>query len=362
MDVPMHDMLPPEGRTVAVLMSGGVDSSVAAYLLQRAGWRVLGFTMNLRQASPLDPRFTGESDVERVCSHLGIEHAVFDLSDEFEQAVVEPFRQAYREGRTPNPCVNCNPAMKFGRLWDRIRDASSTDFVATGHYARILRDGDVARLARGADPSKDQAYFLYRIPRARLEGILFPLGSIESKETTRRIARDAGIPVAEHAESMEICFVPDDNYRSFLGEDEASPGPIIDRNGDVLGQHTGIIHYTVGQRRGLGKGFGQPMYVLRIIPKQNAIVIGPREQAYRREVWAVRPNVLIPEALRPDARGFAKIRSAGDTDPCNVIVSEAERLAVCFDEPVYAPTAGQHLVLYDKDGCVIAGGEITEDV
>lgn len=350
---------PPSGDTcIAVLMSGGVDSSVAAWLLQQAGWNVLGVTMHLPQVPCADPTRSAVARAKAVCQHLRIEHQTIDLGEAFEEAVVEPFRQAYRIGRTPNPCVLCNPAIKFGRLREGIAELGGPTQVATGHYARILHDTPSATLARGRNRRKDQSYFLYRLPPEILETIVFPLGELASKDQTRDMAAKASLPIASTGESMEICFVPDDDYRAFLGDHASHPGPIRLRTGEIVGEHSGISNYTRGQRRGLGKGFGQPMYVLQILPAENAIVIGPREEAYVQEVHAAKVNVLIPEEWQTGTVLGGKTRSAGDPRPCEILHADGETLTVRFAEPVFAPTPGQHLVLFDTSERVVGGAEI----
>jgi tRNA-specific 2-thiouridylase len=342
---------PASERNVVVLMSGGVDSSTAAALLSEAGWNVVGLTMVLPIESDA-PNLAAARAVD-VCRRLDLPHYVVDVRAAFESLVLDPFRRDYAEGRTPNPCVTCNVRIKFGRVFDLAREALGVTHLATGHYART----ESGRLLRAADRAKDQSYFLYRIPRDRLAAVLFPLGA-QSKTDTRRMARERGLPVAETGESMDICFAAEGDYRRLLPESaRAAPGPIVDPEGNVLGRHTGIAHYTVGQRRGLGIAAARPLYVLGICPRTNTIVAGPREAADCRDVAASDLNLLEAGRVAPGARLAGKLRSAGEPAPLTVTEAAEDALRVTFDEPCFAPTPGQSLVLYDGDE-VVGGGII----
>jgi len=349
---------PSGAGAVAVLMSGGVDSSVAALLLQRTGWTVVGVTMQVLPSAATDPA-AGDpaASAASVCRVLGIPHHVLAIADAFQATVIDPFRAAYQGGRTPNPCVLCNPAIKFGLVWDRIRAQTGIEFLATGHYARILGGPERSRLARARHTQGDQSYFLYRLPNERLARLILPLGTVASKDETRALARAAALPVAEREDSMEVCFIPGDDYRAFLGNAPA-PGPIRDLDGNTVGEHPGIQNFTVGQRRWLGRAFGEPMYVLRILPEENTLVIGTRAQAEQHTVRTRAPHVLQPDRLAPGMRLRGKIRSGGEPRDCQVTAATADSLEVLFDAPVFAPTPGQHLVLYDAEDCVVGGGEI----
>lgn len=343
---------------VAVLMSGGVDSSLSAALLKEAGRRVVGVTMKVPRIGGGALRTPAPSPaVLDVCRHLGIPHYFMDIRPAFERFVLDPFRAEYAAGRTPNPCVNCNQRIKFGLVCDAIEAHLGVRHVATGHYARIVEYDGRPCLARGRDRSKDQSYFMYRIPPARLPLIVFPLGEM-TKPQVRSMARERGLPVADADESMELCFAGDGDYRGLLlGEAGRRPGPIVDTRGRELGRHEGIAHYTVGQRRGLRVAAGRPLYVVRICPDTNTVVLGPKEDALCRRVTAVRLSLAAPERIAPGARLTAKLRSAGDPAAATILESGPDSIEVEFDEPQFAPTPGQSLVLYDGDA-VLGGGFI----
>ena len=357
------------GRRVAVLMSGGVDSAASAVLLLRQGYDVVGLTMRIPRCIP------DESDSERdagpavegarsLARLLGIPHVALDVADEFRAFVTEPFRGFYASGRTPNPCSDCNARVKFGLLMDYAERELGSPLVATGHYARILKTGGECLLARADDRSRDQSYFLAGIPRERLDRILFPLGG-RSKDEARALAAEAGLPVATAADSMEICFVGQGDYRQAVSDLPHRPGPFVAEDGRVLGRHEGIPFYTVGQRKGLGLALPEPLYISRIDPETNEIVLVPRKKIFRECVEARDVNVLLPDAM-DGARSLTgkvrsltgKVRSQGEPLSCRVELFDGNTLRVVFDPPVFAPAPGQRLVLYDGD-TVAAGGVIT---
>jgi tRNA-uridine 2-sulfurtransferase len=342
-------------NSAAVLMSGGVDSSVTAMLLKRAGWRVLGITMKIPVSERcIQPRLCCGADAAVVCHGLGLPHYFLDTREVFRQHVIEPFQEAYRSGRTPNPCADCNTFLKFTRAWDFIRENFGIRFLATGHYAEVLPSG----LYRAQDRARDQSYFLYGLPRERLIDLVLPLGRM-AKTQVRDLARAMGPAVARKPDSMELCFAGEGNYRNALADRGGNvPGPILDTKGNTIGKHAGIAFHTVGQRRGLRVAAGKALYVLRILPAENAVVLGTRAESYRRDVRAEHINVLVPERLVPEAELFGKIRSYGDPHPCRILAAAAGRMSVRFDTPQFAPAPGQRLVLYDATDRVVAGGTI----
>jgi len=331
------------------MISGGVDSSVAALLLNQSGWKVLGITMKIPIAeSCTHPRPCCGVEAAVVCERLGIAHYFIDAAEAFERCVVGPFRDAYSEGLTPNPCLDCNTFLKFGVVWDFLEARFGITHLATGHYARVEHRGQAGHLVRAAQMERDQSYFLYGISRRRLPRLVLPLGGM-TKDAVRTLAREHGLPVADRQDSMELCFAGEGNYRRALLEDgEDRSGPILDTTGAEIGRHEGIFNYTLGQRRGLTIATGEPLYVIDISPDNNSITVGTRAQACRREVTAENVNVLIPELLHSDARLYGKLRSYGDPKPCIVKATANGTISVEFERPQFAPTAGQHLVLYDE--------------
>jgi len=345
-------------RQIAVLMSGGVDSSIAALLLKEAGWRVLGITMKLPTVGQNDQAGSCESDAPLVCRQMGIPHYFLDTREAFEELVVRPFRRAYAQGRTPSPCVDCNALLKFGLVWDFLEERFGIRHLATGHYARIVCESGRFYLARAADSGRDQSYFLSAIPRRKLEHLVFPLAEL-SKEEVRELARSRGLKIAQRPDSMELCFAGAGDYRVALDQDvQSAPGPILDTEGNVLGQHEGIVNYTIGQRRGLGVAAGEARYVVRICPADNSVTLGTREQACRRDVRATKVNVFIPEKLRRGEQLLGQIRSPGQAAACSVVEVSPDSVLVAFSEPQFGPCSGQRLVLYDDRGFVVGGGTI----
>jgi tRNA-specific 2-thiouridylase len=342
---------------VLVAMSGGVDSSVAALLLQRGGYEVSGITMCIAAESGAGGRKCCSpediTDARRVCSKLGIAHHVLSMSAEMERSVVRPFLEEYRRGRTPNPCILCNEHIKFRALIDSIA-ASGTEILATGHYARISREGGRPALARPRDRTKDQTYFLYSVDRERLGRVIFPLGELR-KEEVRKIASEAGLPVSEKRESQDFCLWPEGGGPAFFESRgfEPLPGDIVSVDGDVIGRHEGIFNYTVGQRRGLGISAAAPLYVLSIAPETNTVVAGEESHLYSRVLTAEPVNFLPGET---SGRAEGKIRYAHGPEPCEFILSDGI-LDVRFDEPQRAITPGQSIVLYRGD-LLIGGGII----
>jgi tRNA-specific 2-thiouridylase len=355
-------------KTVAVGMSGGVDSSVAAFLLKKQGYNVIGVTMKIWEGEGRSQKAAkggcygpveAVEAAQKVASQIGIPHHVLDLHAEYKQAVLNYFRDEYLAGRTPNPCVVCNQKIKFGLLLDKAQQSGiALDFFATGHYARIIKNGGIVTLARAKDKTKDQSYFLYGINKDVLRNLVFPLGELTKREV-RSIAAQLNLYAAEKPESMELCFAGEGDYRVLLDTENANrPGDLTDMQGKIIGKHKGIANYTIGQRRGLRFAGGKPLYVGRIDPATNTVALGTREELCRRAVSAKDVNILIPEKLSQGACLFGKVRSYNDPQPCKVIRATQTQFEVEFDEAQFAPCPGQKLVLYDKNDNVVAGGTI----
>ena len=348
---------PDNPKRIAMLMSGGVDSSVSAYLLKKDGWDVVGFTMKIPVACDTGPAGCGGADARAICKELSIPHYFIDVTEAFEKLVIAPFRQAYARGTTPNPCADCNALMKLSLVWDAIESKFDIDCLGTGHYARISKCGDQYRLRRGLDKGKDQSYFLCGIKAERLGRMFFPLGEY-SKEEIRKVAAEINLSTAEKPESMELCFAGAGDYRDALEGEAEGAGELLDIEGNVIGTHKGVSNYTIGQRRGLGYASTEPLYVARIDPVRNTVTLGKRGDVFAETVRAGELNVLIEEELAGDAELFGKIRSGGEPAGCRIAEYDGESLCVRFDEAVFAPAAGQKLVLYDGEDCVVAGGTI----
>ena len=346
-------------KRAIVAMSGGVDSSVAALLVQQAGYEAVGVTLRLHgEGQGPDPA----EDARAAAARLGLDFRVLDFSESFRERVVERFVAAYQRGETPNPCIDCNRYVKFGRLmaWARERGFAK---VASGHYARVEQDAETGRwlLKKGLDPRKDQSYVLYALTQEELSMLLLPLGDL-TKAQVRQLAQDRGFANAGKQESQDICFIPDGDYAGFIQRYAGRsfpPGAFVGTAGQVYGEHKGIIHYTVGQRKGLGLSFPQPMYVCKIDPGRNQVVLGEHRELFSRELEAVGCNLIAVEKIGKPLRVKAKVRYRQEEQPATVEQVGPDRLRVVFDEPQRAITKGQAVVLYQGD-TVVGGGTIGE--
>lgn len=350
-------MTHPTPSSVVVAMSGGVDSALAAALLKEQGWTVRGLHLSLPASR--DEQERKRRTVERTADHLGIDLDVVDAANRFEARVIRPFVQGYLAGRTPSPCVVCNPEVKFHSLlaW---ADECGVPFVATGHYARVCRldDGQWA-LLRGRDPGKEQSYFLHRLGQRALGRTLFPLGGV-SKEETRRMAGDRRLPSGSSPESQEVCFLSGEDYRSFLarrGGPVSGEGDIVDLAGKRLGSHQGAFRYTVGQRRGLGIASERPYHVVALRPDRNQVVVGRREDLLRRRAEAVSVVWTSGDPEEVSFRAEAQVRYRHAAAPGRVERTARDRIRFVFDEPQLAVAPGQALVCYHGDR-VLGGGWI----
>lgn len=343
-------------KKVAIGLSGGVDSAAAAKILLDKGFDVMGIILRLKPESAADVDI---GDAQRIADALGIELKVLDRRDFFKSAVIDPFVSEYLSGRTPNPCVECNQAVKFGVMLDYALE-QGCDFIATGHYAKIEESGGRFLLKRSGS-SKDQSYFLHRLSQFQLSHAMFPLEGME-KDEIREIARAAQLPVAEKGDSQEICFVPNDDYIAYLASlGVTSPqGNITDKSGNVLGTHSGIINYTVGQRKGLG-AYGKPMFVTGICAESNTVIIGENGSQYSKGLIADRMNFIAVDSITEPIRAQVKIRFRAKEQPATVTPNPDGTVTVIFDEPQRSVTPGQSAVIYEG-GTVIGGGRIIKQV
>ncbi len=348
-------------------MSGGVDSSVAACLLKRQGYDVIGVTMQIWQpedACTVENEggccgLQAVEDARRVARQLDIPYYVMNFRDEFQKHVIDYFVDEYRRGRTPNPCIACNRYVKWESLL-RKSLAIGADCIATGHYARVkkLSNGRYA-ITRSDAAGKDQTYALYSLTQDQLSHTLFPIGGY-GKEQIREIAEEEKLPVAHKPDSQEICFVPDGNYAAFLERESGTlekPGNFVDRNGRVLGTHKGIGHYTIGQRKGLGIALGEPVFVLEIRPETNEVVLGKGTEVFSSRLRAEAVNTMAEPRLEKGRRVLAKIRYNHGGAPAVIREVGDDYFELAFEEPVRAVTPGQAVVLYEND-TVLGGGTI----
>ncbi|MDE5779751.1 MAG: tRNA 2-thiouridine(34) synthase MnmA [Lachnospiraceae bacterium] len=353
-------------KKVAVGMSGGVDSSVAAYLLKEQGYDVIGVTMQIWQDEDVDSMaenggccgLSAVDDARCVADKLGIPYYVLNFKKEFKQHVIDYFMDEYMHARTPNPCIACNRYVKWEALLKRALELGC-DYIATGHYARVvkLENGRFA-LKKSASIRKDQTYALYNLTQEQLSRTLMPVGEYD-KEEIRKIAEQIGLFIADKPDSQEICFVPDNDYAGYIERESGKSfdkGNFVDLDGRILGTHKGIIHYTIGQRKGLGLSVGKPVFVVDIRPDTNEVVIGTNEDTFHQELIADRVNLMSISSVEEEMPLNAKIRYSHKGAPCRIKMLDDNTLRCCFEEPVRAITPGQAVVFYDGD--VVAGGAV----
>lgn len=353
-------------KRVLLGMSGGVDSSVAAIVLIEKGYEVIGATMKL-----WDPEKDGEQskccgddnilDAKRVCDKLGIPHYTINLKEEFKKCVIDNFIEEYSKARTPNPCIECNKFLKFNYFFRKAMELNC-DYIATGHYAKTEFSEKYNQyvLKKSNAGKKDQSYVLYNIPKEIIEKVLFPLGSFENKEQIREIANKHGLLTAKKPDSQEICFIPDDDYAGFLtknGKIQSKPGAIVDKSGKVLGTHKGLIHYTIGQRKGLGIANETPLYIIDLDLDNNKLIVGDEKDIFSKMLYAKDLNFTVDIDRTNPIKVTAKIRYSAKEALATLYPEENGKVKVEFDEPQRAITRGQSVVFYIDD-VLIGGGKI----
>ena len=348
-----------ENKKVLLGMSGGVDSSVSALLLKEKGYDVIGTTLELFVGSSCCNTNTYR-DAKNVCNQIGVPHFIFNYKEEFKKYVIDDFIDCYANCRTPNPCIECNKYMKFGLMWEKAKEMGC-NYIATGHYAKTEYSDEYKKivLKKSNAGKKDQSYVLWNIPKDLVEHIVFPLSDFESKDEIRKIARENNLKVANKPDSEDICFIPDGNYKKFLeinSDIKPKQGNIVNSKGEILGRHTGLYNYTIGQRKGLGISNKVPLFVLGFNRAKNEVIVGEEKELYKSELEVKDINLLLFDKIEDWLEVEVKTRYSARQAKAK-IVQDGEKIKVKFDEPQRAITPGQSAVFYIGD-IVVGGGKI----
>ncbi len=349
-----------ENKKVLLGMSGGVDSSVSALLLKNQGYEVIGTTLELYAGSSCC-NINTYMDAKMVCKSIGIPHFTFDCKKEFRELVIEDFINCYKNQLTPNPCIECNKFMKFGIMKEKAENMGCK-YIATGHYAKTEYSEKYGRwvLKKSKAGKKDQSYVLWNIPKDYIENVIFPLGDFESKDQIREIARKNNIKVANKPDSEDICFIPDKNYKKFLENNsdiKPKSGNIVLKDGTILGKHNGLYNYTIGQRKGLGISYKEPLFVIGFNISKNELVVGVESEIYKKEMYVKNINLLLVDEIKEKMNVMVKTRYSSKEESATIEMYDKDKIKVIFDNPCARITPGQSAVFY-VDDIVLGGGKI----
>ena len=349
-----------ENKKVLLGMSGGVDSSVSALLLKKEGYDVIGTTLEV---------FAGSSccnietyiDAKNVCNSIGIPHFTYNCKEQFKNYVINDFINCYSNCKTPNPCIECNKYMKFGYMWDKAKELGC-NYIATGHYAKTEYSEKYKRwvLKKSNAGRKDQSYVLWNIPKELIEHVLFPLANFTDKEQIREIARENNLKVANKPDSEDICFIPDGNYKKFLENNSdirPKKGNIVNSKGEILGKHNGLYNYTIGQRKGLGISYKEPLFVIGFNKEKNEVIVGVKDEIYKKEMYVTDVNLLLFDELKEKLKVNVKTRYSSKEEVATIEMIDNNTIKVEFENPVARITPGQSAVFY-LDDIVVGGGKI----